>query len=74
MSIHDGLSNALKMMWDKPQIEDNRYLVHPTEYGWITNPVGPPPSDQAVFVALQVGAVDNKHPAVQALMSRIFGT
>lgn len=70
MNLHDAITNAMEMMWRNPVVEPEQYVVHPAEHAWITNPVGPPPTTNAVIVAMQVGAIDGSHPAVEALMSQ----
>lgn len=72
-SILDGLRAAKAMIDQTPPFGPDQYIVHPTEYAWIKNPVGPPPTVNAVSVALSTGAIDDTHPAAAALKARLTG-
>lgn len=56
---------------ENARYEPEPYLVHPREYAWIKEPVGPAPTWNAIQVALAVGAVTMEHPEAQRLMGLV---
>lgn len=66
-----GLLTAAMEAAENATYEPEPHLVHPREYAWIKEPVGPAPTWNAIQVALAVGAVTMEHPEARRLMGLV---
>lgn len=69
----DDIAQVMQAIWDAPYVAPQPIAVHPTEYVWISNPIGPAPSANAVNVALGVGAIGGDHSEVWRLIRERYG-
>jgi hypothetical protein len=73
VSALDDIAAAIAAIGRAITYEAEQYVVSPREYAWISNPVGEPPTTNAVMVAWKTGAIDETHPAAAALLARARG-